>query len=412
MAIRNIIRKAEQEYPSTTTPGDIDLSTIEELISQQAVIKSTDTYIVAEPEDNLATKYNEAKALTPNGQAKSSTNRACLIIMPGNYSLSSELAIDAQYVDIIGLGAQKLEKGAIPAVTITGNTFNVTANDVRVQGISVGSQAFKIGNDLPLQRFEDCVGGDESFGGNGGQSSGTFTNCIGGNYSFGGGFTGIASGIFTNCIAQYSSFGGYGLASGTFINCLGGDECFGITSSGTFTGCIGSSNSFSGSSGVASGTFTDCIAGNYSFGGNAGIANGIFTNCIGGLASFGGDGGIASGTFTDCRAGDISFGSLGAASGIFIRCIAGTNSFGDTIGNASGTFIDCIGGDGNFGGNGGTASGTFTNCIAGLYGFGGLSGFLTGKFFECRLTSGTFEPVSGGGLMRNCIDGNNDIIDQ
>jgi len=349
MAIRNIIRKAEQEYPSTT-PGDLDLSTIEDLISQQAVIKSTDTYIVAEPEDNLITKYNEAKALTPNSQAKSSTNRACLIIMPGNYSLSSELAIDAQYVDIIGLGAQKLERGSLPAVTITSNTLNVTANDVRVQGISVGSQAFKIGNDLQLQRFEDCTGGVGSFGENEATVSGTFTNCT------------------------------------------AGDDSFGFT--------------------IASGTFTNCTAGDYSFGGNAGISSGTFTNCTGGLENFGGVYGVASGIFTNCTGSAGSFTTNGETSGTFINCTAGNESFGALFSTISGTFINCTAGNASFGGNLATISGTFINCTAGNASFGGGSSTISGKFYECRLTSGTFRPVSSGGLMRNCIDGNNDIVDQ
>jgi hypothetical protein len=45
--------------------------------------------------------------------------------------------------------------------------------------------------------------------------------------------------------------------------------------------------------------------------------------------------------------------------------------------------------------------------------FGGdEGGIASGKFYQCRLTVGTFKIVSGAGLMRNCIDGNNNIIDQ
>jgi hypothetical protein len=36
---------------------------------------------------------------------------------------------------------------------------------------------------------------------------------------------------------------------------------------------------------------------------------------------------------------------------------------------------------------------------------------MLGKLYNCRLTSGTFGMPSGEGLLRNCIDGDNNIID-
>jgi len=154
--------------------------------------------------------------------------------------------------------------------------------------------------------------------------------------------------------------------------------------------CSGGNRSF-GRGGTASGTFTDCTGGDESFGGAFGTASGTFTDCTGGVYSFGGDGGTASGTFTNCTGGD--------------------NSFGDG-GTASGTFTDCIGGYAAFGGNGGTASGTFTNCIGAVYSFGGSGGTLSGFLYYCRLTSGTFETVSGGGRTVLCIDGSNNQNNQ
>jgi hypothetical protein len=163
---------------------------------------SESSYIIAKPGDDLAAKYTAAKALTPNGAAKSATNRAHLIIFPGTYTLTAELSIDAEYVDVIGLGAQTRN----PAVLIAGNTLNVSANDVRVSGLSVGAQSFKITGDNPLQVFENCVGGASSFGGGAliSTASGTFTDCSGGVDSFGG--VGVASGIFANCRLTTGSF--------------------------------------------------------------------------------------------------------------------------------------------------------------------------------------------------------------
>jgi hypothetical protein len=267
---------------------------------------------------NLVEAYNYAKTLTPNGAALSATNRVSVIIQPGNYTLAAQLAVNTQFVDLIGLGSIKLRRGATPAVIIGGNTLNVTANDVRVKGISVGSQTFVIGSNLPLQVFEDCSG-TASFSFNATIVAGTFINCVAGSQSFAG-----------------LSFASQ-TANGTFINCVGLDSAFG---GGT----------------------------------NSSVASGLFVNCIAGVNGFGGG---------------------ATASGTFIECEGGSASFAGTLSSAS------------------TASGTFTNCIGDSNAFGGgSSGTASGKFYQCRLTSGTFKTVSSGGLMRNCIDGNNDIVDQ
>ena len=274
-------------------------------VGQVVNVKLTDSAVTNG--QNLVEAYNYAKTLTPNGAALSATNRVHVIIQPGNYTLAAELAVNTQFVDLIGLGAIKLERGAVPAVIIDGYTLNVTANDVRVQGISVGTQPFKIGNSLPLQRFEDCTGGS-------------------------------------------SSFGALVSASGIFVNCTGGSNSFGY-------------------SGSASGTFTNCASGDSSFGYLLG----------------------ASGIFTNCEGGTFSFGYLANASGIFTNCAGGSSSFGYVV-SASGTFVNCTGGSNSF----------------------GAFGTASGKFYQCRLTSGsgTFQTVSGAGLMRNCIDGNDNIVNQ
>jgi len=136
-------------------------------------------------------------------------------------------------------------------------------------------------------------------------------------------------------------------------------------------------------------------------------------NCVGGAFSFGGDdtGGsnpiTVSGNFVNCIGGDFSFGSIiGTASGTFTNCVGAFGSFGNGFGTASGTFTNCVGNMQSFGGDGGTASGTFTNCIGGDYSFGGF-GVLSGKLYYCRLTSGTFQTVSGGGVTRLCLNGSN-----
>ena len=238
---------------------------------------TSSSYIIAKPGDDLAAKYTAAKALTPNGSAKSATNRASLIIFPGNYTLSAELAIDEEFVDLIGLGAQTQK----PAVLIGGNTLNVYADDVHVSGISVGSQPFKIGSDIskPSQVFENCSGGDNSFGyshSNDVFAGGTFVNCIAGRGSFGfsANYYGRATGRFTNCIGGPNCFGGeWGEASGTFVNCIGDGGSFGSypqegstigTVSGTLTNCRLIYGTFQVLSAPATGkaTMINCIDGN------------------------------------------------------------------------------------------------------------------------------------------------------
>ena len=217
---------------------------------------SDGNYVIARPGDDIELKYSQAKTLKPNGVSPSNNNRAYLLIFPGTYSTKTQnFPIDAEFVDIVGLGAQEQR----PAVIFnTGGYFNFTANDIRVSGIEVRNwngtgSSFTIVSDKPLQVFENCVGrGSYGFVGSGGIASGTFINCVGGNNSFAS--NGTANGTFINCVGGNSSFGK--TASGIFINCTGGGGSFGGggTASGTFTGCTGGFESIS----VASGTFINC----------------------------------------------------------------------------------------------------------------------------------------------------------
>jgi hypothetical protein len=196
-----------------------------------ALQSSGDGYVLAQQGDDLAEKYAEAKAKSP-----SATNRITLFIVPGTYSLSSELEIDAEYVDLVGLGAQFQS----PAVIVSNNTLNVTANDVRVSGISVGTQQFKIADNKPLQVFENCVGGSSSFALNG-SCAGKFYGCVGGDDAFGN----FASGYFVSCIARAGGFGGASELTGEVISCriIGAGEEFQIPSgSGIIRFCLDGDN--------------------------------------------------------------------------------------------------------------------------------------------------------------------------
>ena len=205
----------------------------------------TSTYVVCRPGDSFASKYADAKALTPSGSAKSATNRATLIVFPANYALgTSAVTVDEEFVDIVGLSALRTYRGSLPSVFLTNSSnvagLNVTANDVRVFGIRTQGR-IDIASDKPLQVFECCrSNGNDSW--SAAIVSGTFINCQGNSETFaGGGQNKIASGTFVNCTGSFG--GGFGsgqggVASGTFVNCSG---VFGsATCSGTFWHCEGS----------------------------------------------------------------------------------------------------------------------------------------------------------------------------
>jgi len=160
----------------------------------------------------------------------------------------------------------------------------------------------------------------------------------------------------------------------------------------------------------------NCIGGWFSFGGdftffsNPVNISGTFINCQAGWYSFGSGstGSEASGTFINCKSSAWSFGQQGTASGYFENC-EGTASFGRD-GVASGTFINCKDNGSGFG-RSGTSSGLFINCQGANGSFSGFSGII-GKVYYCRLSSGTFDPVSGSGKTIYCIDSNGEPNNQ
>jgi hypothetical protein len=307
--------------------------------------------------------------------------------------------------------------------TMSGTLINCTSLGVR----SFGFQSTVSGI------FINCKSSDQSFGYSavvfGGLNSfqATFIDCVGAYQSFA--FNTVTGSKFTRCVSGAQSFGYNGTITSfaVFTDCDSGDESFGSASfpgnsqaDGFFIRCKSGGKSF-GWNGYAIGTFIDCEVKLFgeSFGGASSAisgqdwgAFGTFIRCKSGNNSFGYVS-EAGGTFTDCVAGNLSFGSFSNvnassnASGTFTRCISGDSSFGNLC-PASGTFTDCVAGTGSFGsGISSIASGVFNNCIGGLNSFGKNGSSLTGKLYYCRLTSGTFATVSGSGVTRLCIDGNN-----
>ena len=418
-----------------TTTGIISGITgvFQHLQADNILYSQTDSYVVAKAGDDLMLKYAEAAALTPNASVKTSYNRATLVLFPGEYPTNSEPVFNIDFVDVIALGSSEKK----PSVFIEDSSISVTANDVRVIGISTKGQPFKVSSSSSSQVFENCSGGNNSFGYSDGSSSifleGTYINCTAGDNSFChmvSGNDATIHGNLINCSAGDNSFGYTGgggtlEVSGNFEKCSGNDNCFnsdfGINSIGTYKDCTAGINSFTAGSSIhirctagndsfgGDGTYEDCSAGNDSFGG----VGASYINCTGGNGSFGSE--EASGTFVNCVGGDNSFASGGIIYGnaTFTNCTGGANSFAGGVGSGSdarGVFIGCTGGILSFGGYG-TASGIFKNCVALNGSFGTQA---TGSFTDCQsgshswageggICSGTFLRCTGGGTR--CFNG-------
>jgi hypothetical protein len=393
----------------------------------------------------LINAYTLAKTLTPYAQLPWFSNRVRVVVAPGNYDIQSNFTLDTDYVDVVSLTGNR----DVSIFTTNSSTFNVTANQVIVKGLNLSTMTFGVADNLSDAVFENCLGGDQSFGGDNSSVDGTFINCEAINNSFGGKYSTVY-GTFINCEASSDSFGGTGSQiSGTFTDCTStGLYSFGgpsdlvavggpyITNvSGTFTNCKAYSDAFGANPSIVAGVFTNCSS-QYinSFGGGGSAIYGTFNNCDGGVNgnSFGGiEGNINGARFINCKSGNTSFGSTGSeitnstftncvtesysfgfedatidSSSTFTNCIAGDYSFGGggvNPGNAGGTYFNCVAGTNSFGGGeDGIASGTFNNCVAKTGSFG-QGGDLTGKAYYCT-TTGTFPIVSSGGKTFYCVD--------
>jgi len=260
---------------------------------------------------NLLAAYAEAAALNPHGEALGKTNRATVIVPPGNYDLGTgQLVMDTPFVDIEGLSADRVKQYIFGTSNGPGTgVLRQTADNVRIENLFVhctragggapsdatAPAAYFPDSDLPgtvvrncrfladdsnawsmrvsieyAGTYENSTGGILAFGGLA-AASGTFTGCTGGNLAFGGGFNGVAGGTFTHCTGGNFAFGGGGTASGTFNHCAGGDSALG-----------------GGFNGVASGSFTHCTAGTLAFGGGIGgtAPGGEFYYCVGAADAF------------------------------------------------------------------------------------------------------------------------------
>ena len=264
----------------------------------------TNAYIVVEVSDESDAVANGEKLLyaygvasdalfQPNGSSKSATNRAVVLVPPGQYDLEDqELVLDTEYVDVIGMSTARDNQHILGETGGSGTgVITQTASDVRLENLRVTSTRsgssvsgnstdpaayYPQGSSFTNTVIRNCgfyIEDDASWTMRvKTEYDGTYENCVAGENAFGGLSGGAASGVFTKCEADDGSFGGSGgVASGVFRDCIGGSEAF-------------------GGNGSASGTFRSCKAGTESFGGGSGTTEGaVMWSCEALEGSYGPD---------------------------------------------------------------------------------------------------------------------------
>jgi hypothetical protein len=375
------------------------------------------------PIDNgqiLAVKLGVAKNASPNGQAKSATNRMTIIVAPGTYTLPSfynYLKMDTPFVDLVSLTG----KADVFLTTQNGNTaILVDSSDISIKGFNLGTQNIKISNAYFDNYFENIIGGDYNFsnGTFGGEVAGNFKNCVGGNQCFAdiNNEEILTNSTLENCTASDSSFG-FQIEESTLINCLGTSINFGYKSiiSSYLTDCTARGESFGCATGIFGSTLTNCTADDFSFG---------RTDLLGQPTI------IEKSQLNNCKAGNNSFAVYNVDDSSFINCVGGHESFGANVANA--TYKNCEGNRYSFGaGRQGwpdlIAGGNFYNCEAGIESFG--TNESTGNFYYCKagndsfsgkafgkftgnayFTTGMNPSYLGASILAYCLDWNNNPI--
>ena len=359
-----------------------------------------------------------AKLLTPNGVALSTTNRAVIYLLVGNYDLGTNfLALD-EFVDIVGIGAAKeiivTSSNSTATVQIDNTNDYVLKNFTLIStgGSTISHNASQTDHGL----WEDMIITSGSYTNTENTIfNGTYRRCqFTGWYALNGSISGLVdSCTFTNVSCGVSTTADVTI-SGTITNCkCAGVQSFGWSNTGSVT---------------ISGTISNCSSLYLSFGGAYGsssagnvIISGIIKNCTAANQSFGMASGSVtiSGSISDCTADYESYGYVAnhniTISGIISNCIGGNSSFGYTPNGSltiSGTIKHCTGNYSSFG-RGSTAviSGFINDCFATTDSFGKATTTVTisGIVQDCTASNNSFGSSEAGsssvtisGTMLNC----------
>ncbi len=338
----------------------------------------------------VKTAYAAALIMTPNGVAKSATNRVVILLAPGYYTfneaVNNQFLVDQSFIDFESLSGEIDVYFSSIEVRSPGGGI-----DVRLSGIDTTKNnyyphaAFAVstqGGGGENIIIKNCVGGDYSFSSYSVSFLGLYENCTAKNYSFGSTGLGLVPPLGIYGIGGAFDFSNYG----TFKNCTAIDYSFCTTLSsiggntsnqGTIEECTARSYSFCYGTAQNNiynmGTITRCksiLSPGYSFccienGASAKQTSnyGTISNCSSGNTSFCVNTGIYSstsaagnyGTIIECSAnGNLSFcvanslttpgASLGENWGLISNCNAwnGANCFVGNLGSNAGIITDCI----------------------------------------------------------------------
>jgi hypothetical protein len=246
-----------------------DADTVDGQHASAFVPRQGEAYVVVEVTDdpvangdNLLNAYAEAAALTLHGQPLSTTNRAVVLLPPGQYDLGTDpLALNAEYVDLEGLSEdrEKLHIYGTTAMTNIG-VISQSANDVHLANLFMeitrdsggvnmdasdpaayfpeGDEATTVIHNCHFKAadeghawsmririaypgtYEQVKGHTYAFGGGSGAASGTFNNCTGGDWAFAGRSGEADGGVFRYCTGGTGSFPSFGTPEPVLFYCI------------------------------------------------------------------------------------------------------------------------------------------------------------------------------------------------
>jgi len=327
-----------------------------------------------------------ARLLTPNGSARSATNRVSVIIPPGAYKVAASFGMSDEFIDYIAQSPQNggnrlasdnddaggsptplaqfrppntyiySDESAAPFAVVTQSAANIRLTGFGIAQLGeYGAFDFGSAHAFHVDLTSDASNSDSIYDlmyffhrvpnmidlGSGPNLpvshakhvAGTWRNCISNSFGWRCGGDGVFSASMTDC--QFGPFSVGGDLAGASFGACRLERCVGVGDSGSegisgyacFGGCA-----VNGIPAIASSVFVECEAGERSF--NVGTtAGGTYIRCRGGRLSFGATyfdtfPGIFSGYAEDCIAGADSFGGTSVAgygkmSGVVLRCAGG-----------------------------------------------------------------------------------------
>ena len=350
--------------------------------------------------------YTAAQAMTPNGVAKSATNRVVILLAPGYYTFNEAVdgafLINTSYIDFQSLSGTpdvyfssiQVKSGPVNGLNIVLVGIDTTKNSYYSHGAFAISS---IGDSVTEYIVaKNCVGGNYSFSSFSKGFYGEYDNCVGEYYSFCSAGDGTSpAGISDLATGSFSNFG-------TIKNCTASDFSFvaGINSVsvpagtvanyGTIENCKSTGlNSFCCSEfrALNAGTIKNCNSGDYSFVTvNDSIGTGMASN---------------TGAIMNCTV---------AGSGM---CLYGGGSISPTASYNLGMISSCTASYGSsatyafatsiaYNGNN---AGVILNCYLDGSGFCGPNGINSGYIIECSAIDESFcsgSPSANSGQILRC----------